>query len=149
MPDYPVVRFHTDFFKPVPGEDEVTNPGIYGVELSNWLVEKLAERGVDANILCAEDWGWLIIVEDQESFSLDLECHGEYGRGDLDVENILDNDVRGIEWSVAISVETHIFKCLFKHVDPMPEVRKLEQHLKDLVPTLPGVFNIEWEATTL
>ena len=33
----PQVTFQTDFFKPLPGEEEQTNPGCYGKALAQWL----------------------------------------------------------------------------------------------------------------
>ena len=35
----PQVTFQTNFFKPVPGEEEETNPGRYGKALAQWLAE--------------------------------------------------------------------------------------------------------------
>jgi hypothetical protein len=42
----PQVTFQTEFFKPVHGEEEETNPGRYGKALAQWLAKNLKERGV-------------------------------------------------------------------------------------------------------
>jgi hypothetical protein len=54
--------FESSAFPPVPGEDEETNPGIYGRALSEWLAEKLRGSGHEVRRLVAEDFGRLIEV---------------------------------------------------------------------------------------
>jgi len=54
--------FESTAFPPVPGEDEETNPGIYGRALSEWLAEKLRQSGREVKRLVAEDFGRLVEV---------------------------------------------------------------------------------------
>lgn len=56
------LEFDSTFFAVVPGEDEDTNPGIYGKALAQWLVVQLRERGVPAEEALAEDFGWGISI---------------------------------------------------------------------------------------
>jgi hypothetical protein len=54
--------FESSAFPPAPGEDEETNPGIYGRALSEWLAEELRRAGYEVKRLVAEDFGRLIEV---------------------------------------------------------------------------------------
>jgi len=55
--------FQSDAFTPVPGEDEETNPGIYGKALSDWLSQALAADGHVVSGTFAEDFGRLIQLQ--------------------------------------------------------------------------------------
>ena len=50
------VTFQTSLFKPVPGEDEKTNPGRFGLALAEWLKPQLESRGVAVEDL-RRRWG--------------------------------------------------------------------------------------------
>ena len=54
--------FESSAFPPVAGEDEETNPGIFGRGLSEWLAEQLRGAGYEVKRLIAEDFGRLIEV---------------------------------------------------------------------------------------
>ena len=58
----PLLLFTSSGFPPVPGEDDETNPGIFGKELAEWLVDRLREAGVSAGEAIAEDFGWCVPV---------------------------------------------------------------------------------------
>jgi hypothetical protein len=55
-------NFESSAFPPVPGEDEETNPNIFGRALSEWLAEQLRTKGFEVKRLVAEDFGRLIEV---------------------------------------------------------------------------------------
>lgn len=46
-----------------PGEDELTNPGVFGKALATWLAEQLRNGGSRSGAVIAEDFGWCIPVE--------------------------------------------------------------------------------------
>jgi hypothetical protein len=140
MPAYsPMVTFSTDFFKPLPGEAEQSVNEIYGLALSNWLVEKLGKRNIGAEVICAEDWGWLVDVFSIRGefflFRLFLGC--------ANTENVF-SDSGFVEWGVFITAEIPILDRLFKRVDATPTILELERHLRELVTTIPNVSKIEW-----
>jgi hypothetical protein len=56
-----------------PGEDEQTNPGIYGRALSRWLAEQLPGLGWRVKGCIAEDFGRLVEV-DHPKFRLFVAC---------------------------------------------------------------------------
>jgi hypothetical protein len=53
------------------------------------------------------------------------------------------------EWGVFIDAEVPFFRRIFKRIDPLPEIKKLEQCLRELIPTIPGVSDIQWEKSAL
>jgi hypothetical protein len=126
----PQVTFQTDFFKPLPGEEEETNPGRYGKALAQWLAERLKERGVAVEGVISEDFGWVVMVS-RKPFMLWLGCGN--------------TDGSTIEWNVFPVAELSTIQRLFKRENPAPAIEKLREHLAELVPSIPGVTNVIWE----
>jgi hypothetical protein len=164
----PMVTFKTHFFKIRAGEDEKINPGIYGEALAKWLVANLEKYGYEADILDGEDWGWMVPILDEMPFSLFLGCADMAGGWEIAVEaNTVDAENlhrfipiggdksmlieidRVNEWGVFIAAEIPVFRRIFKRIDPLPEIKKLEQCLRELIPTIPGVSDIQWEKSAL
>src|SRR5262245_13931968 len=54
--------FESSAFPPSPGEDDETNPGIFGRGLSEWLAEQLRGAGYEVKRLVAEGFGRLLEV---------------------------------------------------------------------------------------
>lgn len=54
--------FSSSAFQPVAGEDDDTNPGIFGRALAEWLAQTLPAAGLDAGEVMPEDFGWLVPV---------------------------------------------------------------------------------------
>lgn len=126
----PQVTFTTDFFKPIVGEEEETNPGRYGKALAQWLAEQLKERGVSVEGVIPEDFGWVVMVS-RKPFLLWLGCGN--------------TDGSTTEWSVFPVAEMSALQRIFKRADTAAEIEKLKAHLSVLVPSIPGVTNVVWE----
>jgi len=45
-----------------PGEDEATNPGIFGKALAHWLAAKMQEHRIPAGEPIPEDFGWCLPI---------------------------------------------------------------------------------------
>jgi hypothetical protein len=58
----PLLQFESTTFAVRPGEDERTNPKLYGEALATWLAEQLRGRDLDAGEVFAEDFGWCVPV---------------------------------------------------------------------------------------
>lgn len=58
-----LLEFESSAFAVTPGEDEDTNPGIYGKALAQWLAEQLRAAGFSTGDVIAEDFGWGVPVE--------------------------------------------------------------------------------------
>jgi hypothetical protein len=56
------LEFKSDAFPIEPGEDEQTNPGIFGKALATWIGEQLRAAGTPAGDAFAEDFGWCVPV---------------------------------------------------------------------------------------
>jgi hypothetical protein len=57
------IHFRSSRFAIEPGEDQETNPGIFGRALASWLAEQLAARGWRIKGCIAEDFGRVVEVE--------------------------------------------------------------------------------------
>lgn len=123
------VTFTSDFFKPVAGEEEETNPGRFGRALAEWLAAQLKKRGVSVEGVIPEDFGWLVMVS-RKPCMLWLACGN--------------TDGSATEWSVYLAAELSILQRLLKGVDPASEIERLRTHLAELVPSIPGVANVVW-----
>jgi hypothetical protein len=63
MKQSPFLEFESSAFAVIPGEDEETNPGIYGKALAQWLCAQLRASGFSAGDAFAEDFGWLVPIQ--------------------------------------------------------------------------------------
>ena len=63
MKQSPLLEFESSAFPVMPGEDEATNPGIYGKALAQWLAAQLRAASVPTGNVIAEDFGWCVPVE--------------------------------------------------------------------------------------
>ncbi len=55
------IRIKSNLFQVIEGEDDETNPGIYGKELAKWLASQLQEAGQPKADAFAEDFGWIVL----------------------------------------------------------------------------------------
>lgn len=69
----PLLRFQSSAFAPIAGEEDDTNPGVFGKALALWLSEQLAVDGFAVGEVFPEDFGWCISIE-SKSHSLYLAC---------------------------------------------------------------------------
>jgi hypothetical protein len=51
------VEFRSSKFPACEGEEEDLNPGLWGKRLAEYLVLKLAGKGIETGGMNAEDWG--------------------------------------------------------------------------------------------
>jgi hypothetical protein len=73
MRQTPLLEFESSAFPVIPGEDEETNPRIYGKALARWLAEQLRAAGFCPGEVIAEDFGWCVPVN-SEPHSLHVAC---------------------------------------------------------------------------
>ena len=57
------VSFTSSHFQIDAGEEQQTNPGVYGFALARWISDRLRDRGLDAKDVVPEDWGWCVAVK--------------------------------------------------------------------------------------
>src|SRR5580692_4370983 len=75
------VEFRSSKFPPYESEAKIINPGLWGKRLAEYLVQKLAERGIRAEKPVAEDWGWYVPIR-IDGFRLALCCGHQDGDDD-------------------------------------------------------------------
>jgi len=73
MRQSPLLEFESSAFAVIPGEDEDTNPGIFGKALAQWLAEQLRAAGLPVGDVIPEDFGWCVPVE-SKPHSLYVAC---------------------------------------------------------------------------
>ncbi len=75
------LSFRSDDFPACEGEDAAVNPGRHGKRLADFLAAGLPAHGFAATSVGAEDWGWMVELEN-EAFPLWIGCGN-----DDDVDN--------------------------------------------------------------
>ena len=122
--------FTSSKFKPLPGEEEKTNPGRFGQDLANWIKNSLENMGyrIEEEPI-PEDWGWVVILQ-RKPFSLWIGCGNEDGEK--------------TRWGIFVEAKQGIFQRLFKKIDTKSLVLKIENDIERLVMES-GFEDIEWE----
>ena len=123
------VQFRSSKFPPYEGEEEQINPGLWGKRLAEYLVAKLAEKGIVTDEIIAEDWGWYVPVRN-EGFPLALCCGHQDG----------DND----EFLCFTDPSRPIVKKLFRKIDATPQLTRLTQALEQILAADPDIRDIVW-----
>jgi hypothetical protein len=67
------LEFTSTAFPSYPEEDKEINPGIFGKRLAEFLAEGLRKQGFKVLGIGAEDWGWMVEIENQ-AFPLWIGC---------------------------------------------------------------------------
>jgi hypothetical protein len=123
------VTFSSSSFKVEPGEDEETNPGIYGKALAEWMAAQLRLRGVAVEEVIAEDFGRCVMVQ-RKPVMLWVACASLDGSS--------------TEWQMFIALERGLIARL-RGIDGRAELEQLRAHYRALVREIPGVADIEWQ----
>ena len=122
------VEFRSSKFPPYEGEEEQINPGLWGKRLAEYLVQKLAERGIVTEEMVAEDWGWCVPVRNEE-FRLAVCCGHQNGDDD--------------EFLCFTDPSNPIVKKLFKKIDATPQLTRLTA-LQQILASDPEICEVVW-----
>ena len=123
------VEFRSNKFPPYEGEEKQINPGLWGKRLAEYLVQKLAERGIKTEHIIAEDWGWCIPIPN-EGFRLAVCCGHQYG----------DDDV----FLCFTDPSTPILKKWFKRIDATAQLTRLTEALQQILASDPEIKDVVW-----
>ena len=123
------VEFRSSKFPPYEGEEEQINPGLWGKRLAEYLVQKLAERGIATEEMVAEDWGWYVPVRN-EAFRLALCCGHQNGDDD--------------EFLCFTDPRTPIVKKLFEKIDATAQLTRLTEALQQILASDPAIRDVVW-----
>src|SRR6478736_10160924 len=118
------VEFRSNKFPPYDGEEEQINPGLWGKRLAEYFVQKLAEKGIEADPIIAEDWGWYVPIKN-EGFRLALCCGHQDGDDD---EFLCFTDPSG-----------PIIRKLFKKIDATEQLGRLVAALEKVLSSDPEI----------
>lgn len=124
------VEFRSSKFPPYEGDkEEMINPGRWGKRLAEYLVSKLAEKGIATERMVAEDWGWYVELRN-EGFQLALCCANRDGAND--------------EFLCFTQPDKPIVKKLFKKIDATPQLTRLTEALQQILASDPDIRDVVW-----
>ena len=123
------VAFRSSKFPPYEGEEEQINPGLWGKRLAEYLVQRLAEKGIATEPMVAEDWGWYVPVRN-EGFRLALCCGHQDGDPD--------------EFLCFTDPSTPIVKRWLKKIDVTAELTSLTEALQEILASDPDIREVVW-----
>jgi hypothetical protein len=92
-----LLQFESAAFTVEPGEDEQTNPGIYGKALAEWIGDRLRAQGLQVQEVFAEDFGWCVPVR-VEPYRLIVACANQSDKRE--------------SWQVFVSVTSGLLRRL-------------------------------------
>ncbi len=125
-----LLEFESQGFVVEPGEDERTNPGVFGKALASWLAEQLRLRGMQVGAVIAEDFGWCVPIE-SKPHSLYIACASA--------------DERPNHWRVFAFAEGGLVARLFGKDTSSQSVAALFAVLKQVLETTPHVRRLREE----
>lgn len=123
------VSFRSSKFPPYDGEEEQINPGLWGKRLAEYLVQKLAEKGIATEEMIAEDWGWYVPVSN-EGFRLAICC----GHQDGDDDELL----------CFTDPSTPVVKKWFQRIDATAPLARLTEALQQILAADPEIRDVVW-----
>jgi hypothetical protein len=124
------VEFSSSHFAIDPGEDDETNPGVYGRSLASWIAAQLERRGVPVEGLVAEDFGRCVMVR-RRSFRLFIVCASA--------------DDGGMRWRMFIVLEQGPLSRLLRGAQAQAELARLRQQFRAIVADIPQVTDVAWQ----
>lgn len=124
-----LVEFRSSKFPAYEGEEEQINPGLWGKRLAEYVVQKLAEKGIRTDPIIAEDWGWYVPIPN-EGFRLAVCCGHQYGDDDVFV--------------CFTEPSRPIVRKLFRKIDATPQLTRLTEALRDILSSDPDIKDVQW-----
>ena len=123
------VEFRSEKFPPYESEEEQINPGLWGKRLAEYLVQKLAERGIETDEMIAEDWGWYVPVQN-EGFRLAICCGHQDGDDD--------------EFFCFTDSSTPVVKKFFRKIDATAQLTRVTDALQQILSSDPDIKDVVW-----
>jgi hypothetical protein len=128
----------SSLFAAEPGEDDESNPRLYGRQLASWIRQRFQSLGYPVEEVHAEDWGWCVMCQ-RDPYSLFIGCVSladyEYARpGDPPppTERLL--------WQVLPMAEMPPFKYLLRRKPDMQEgLARFDAQLRSTLESEPAI----------
>jgi hypothetical protein len=130
--------FTSSVFEVEPGEDEETNPQLYGRQAAHWLRQGFLALGYPVEEVIPEDWGWCVMCQ-REPYWLWVGCvnvqdHAQAREGDPPPPKEL------LLWNVFATAEVPFFKHAFRRrPDVSLGLAKLDEDLRSLLTNEPTI----------
>jgi len=137
MDSRPGYWFTSSLFEVEPGEDEETNPRMYGRQLANWLRSKFELLGYEVEEVIPEDWGWCVMCQ-RDPYMLFIGC---VNRIDYEVDEEDDTPPlkQNLLWHAVPFAEIPFFKRLFRKINTQPGLDKLDCDLCNVLDKESGI----------
>lgn len=134
------VSFSSSAFRPRPTEldeanEDFINPGVYALELADYLVAQLSSRGYPVRSRCQEDWGHWVEFQHDGDFRLALGC-----------SNFPTNDNDPNQHRIFVEPNKPVVKKLFRKIDVRQPVGALVGTICEILETDPRVTNLTTDA---
>jgi hypothetical protein len=113
-----------------PGEDEETNPGVYGRAFADYLVNQIRGRGVDVEGVIPEDFGYCIMLM-RKPPRLWIACGNRAGHTD--------------EWIAFAVAEGGLLGRAVGTINPAQEIERISEMLGEIMRATPGVESYSLE----
>ena len=123
------LEFTSTAFPAYPGEDKEINPGIFGKRLAEFLAEGLRKQGLKVLGIGAEDWGWMVEIENK-AFPLWIGCANYDG-----TEN---------EFQCFIEPSKPFVRKWFSKIETGPTIEKLAAALEAVLLQSGKVSKLRW-----
>jgi len=124
-----LVEFKSDKFPPYEGEEAEINPGLWGKRLAEYLQEQLPNHGLTVTGIGAEDWGWMVKLENKE-FPLWIGCGHQNDEDDA--------------FLCFIEPSKTFIRRWFKKIDTRNKVSHVADILKQVFESHSDIHDIEW-----
>jgi hypothetical protein len=124
------VEFRSTKFPSYEGEQEQTNPGIWGKRLAEYLALNLAKHGIITGEIILEDWGCYLPIQNK-GIRLAL-CCGHQDRDDD--QFIIFTDPRSPE-----------IRKLFRKIDATPQFTPLINALEKILASDKDIKAVNWQ----
>ena len=129
-----IFTFRSSMFSIEPGEDEKTNPGVFGKSLASWMQRQLRDRGLGSDEpVVAEDFGWLTIVSRKPIFTW-IACTSQ---------NEPDQPLPSpMEWAVFVAADPSLMQRLTGKAAVAEAVQSLERQVEEILRSEPQITDL-------
>lgn len=123
------VEFRSFKFPPYEGEEDEINPGLWGKRLTEYLAQKLTERGIATEEMIVEDWGCYLPIRN-EGFPLALCCGHQNGDDD--------------EFLCFTDPSTPKVKKFLRTIDATAQLTRLLEAVRLILASDPDIREVVW-----
>jgi hypothetical protein len=136
-----LLHFESNAFSVTPGEDEQTNPGIFGRALAEWVRDRLRERGLPAEAVIAEDFGWCVPVR-LEPHAVYVACACDEGGPEGPQPR---TETQALAWQLFVFAEGGLLQRLFGKDTRRESLDRVFDAVRQALESSPDIHNLTEE----